>query len=83
MDWRPREGWGELWEKAINDNISLIRTGSYARTMFEAGANAMLEALKAQTIDIEVEPWYRTIHDQVFKPSGVKSKGKLIFIPDN
>lgn len=83
MNWinnRP-ENWDEIVRELSYINAPWQEVSGYESGL-EHGADAILEALEEHTIDIEVEPWYRTIYDQTFKPSGIKSKGKLIFIPD-
>ena len=71
MSWRP-ENWAD-----IRTNAGGIKTFSIEADFFEAGAGAMLEALKKDGVHFEKGEW---TDDATFE---VDNPGTVVFIPDS
>ncbi len=86
--WRPKEGWKQPDTYCHLANVECIPK----LTVFEAGADAMLDALKAEGLKIEhSSEWYNQSYANVailaLDKAGVTKmkepiKGWLVFIPE-
>lgn len=81
MNWRPKEGWknpySDLWRTAPYGD-----GGESQMRAFEAGADAMLEALKGFAMLRLQGETVITINDFRGQMSWVRTHGWLICIPD-
>ncbi|KKM04175.1 hypothetical protein LCGC14_1766910 [marine sediment metagenome] len=96
-EWRPEEGWDEQAEERLKDlnfdaMAASLENSEYYRNILEAGADAMLAALKEggvygqYTEGVYEGPWLVNDDGEHFDISDVVSdwnkKGYLVFIPD-
>lgn len=90
MSWRPKEGWD--WKSIQGEALKQIPVGCHGDEIFiEAGADAMLEALKKEGIHDE---FYSNEHGEVCSTAGTsvyilcgkgkenRTAGTVVFIPD-
>lgn len=73
MSWRPEEGWNNPHEPVAGASTTAILIKAFEHTAYEAGADAMLEALKKQGKYLEAGKMPMFTYPV---------SGHLVFIPD-
>lgn len=77
MSWRPKD-WERMKPAVVQSRM--------ADNSFEAGADAMLEALRKEGNDVNISDGIRLFSGgqsfTLYHTEGTTSKGKLVFIPD-
>lgn len=80
--WRPEKGWNKRRTGYLSDvDNSYLGCTVEAKRIYEAGADAMLEALKAEGAQVKSDKtmdWERALH-RIRANTG---PGHLIFIPE-
>lgn len=80
MKWRPNEKeWREIRNKYLNENTMLALSIENVAT-YEAGADAVLEALRLNGKWLEAD---KTGEYFFLQLPPIKGNGKLVFIPDD
>lgn len=84
MNWRPEiVKWEQAFIEAVETHNTAIRGGNYGRILFEAGADAMLEALKNTGVHIdENQNPLNTTVGGILDFFNKCERGWLVFIPD-